>query len=178
MKLRTITRFAAVAAAYVVLTYVFGFIAYGDVQFRIAELLILLCFFKKQYAIPLIIGCAIANIPSPLGIVDVVFGTAGTIFAAGGVIFVSQHQKWFGRPWIALAAASLFPVLMNGLWVGWELHLFLGLPFAPSALLVAFGELVVVTVVGVPLFSLLSKNRNFMHLIDPGNHADFGGDGE
>lgn len=178
MKLRTITQLAAVAAAYVVLTYAFGFIAYGDVQFRIAELLILLCFFRKDYAIPLIIGCAIANIPSPLGIVDVAFGTAGTVFAALGVIFVSRHQKWFGRPWIALAAASLFPVFMNGLWVGWELHLFLDLPFLASALSVAFGELVVVTFVGVPLFSLLANNRNFMHLIDPGSTNAINGDGE
>jgi len=167
MRIMKITKMAVVAAAYVALTVAFQPISYGDVQFRVSELLVLLAFYKKEYAMPLIIGCAIANIPSPLGIVDVAFGTAGTIAALVGILIVSRYQQAFGKPWIALAAASLFPAFSNGFFVGLELNLLYDVPFVAAALSVAFGELVVVCIVGVPVFTALSRNTAFMTLIDP-----------
>lgn len=178
MSIAKITKLGLVAAAYVGLTLLFSFISYGDVQFRIAELLVLLVFFKKDYAIPLVIGCAIANLASPTMLFDVTFGTAGTIVAVGGIALVSRHRRIFGRDWIALAVASLVPAIANGLFVGLELHLALGLPFFYTAVTVAFGELVVVTFVGVPAFVALSRNRAFMALIDPDVRTGSAGDGD
>ncbi|MDP3130206.1 MAG: QueT transporter family protein [Bacillota bacterium] len=178
MSVAKITKLGLVAAAYVGLTIAFSFISYGEIQFRIAEMLVLLVFFKKDYALPLILGCAIANLASPQMLFDVVFGTVGTIFAVLGILLVSRYQKAFGEPWIALFVASLCPVVANGLFVGWELELAYGLPFFATALSVAFGELVVVSIVGVPVFLALSRNHAFMALIDPDVRSGASGDVE
>ena len=44
-----IMRLSIIAGLYVVLTYALNFISFGEVQFRIAEILMLLCFFNKKY---------------------------------------------------------------------------------------------------------------------------------
>ena len=49
LKIKDITRLAIVAALYVALTYVSYPFAYGYMQFRISEILVLLCFFRKDY---------------------------------------------------------------------------------------------------------------------------------
>lgn len=166
MSTREITKKALVVGIYVGLTFAFSFLAYGDIQFRIAEALVLLVFFKRNYAFPLILACLIANLPSPLGIVDLLFGTAGTALAVLGISVVSKYQRFFGHRLVALLAASMMPVLANGFLVGLELYLFLDLPFWFSAASVAFGEFVVVSVFGVALFSALGRNKTFLHLID------------
>ncbi|MEG0615210.1 MAG: QueT transporter family protein, partial [Oscillospiraceae bacterium] len=62
--------------------------------------------------------------------------------------------------------ASIFPVVANGLIVGTELFIAFK---EPSLLIqmgfVALGELVVVTIIGVPFFKLLEKNKQVMRLI-------------
>lgn len=166
MSTREITKKALVVGIYVGLTFAFSFLAYGDIQFRIAEALVLLVFFKRDYAIPLILACLIANLASPLGVIDLVFGTVGTALAVLGISLISRSKKLFRNPIIVLFIASLMPVIANGLLVGLELHFFLHLPFWVSAASVAFGEFVVVSVFGVMLFSVLGQNKSFLHLID------------
>ncbi|MFA5697747.1 MAG: QueT transporter family protein [Candidatus Izemoplasmatales bacterium] len=165
MTISKMTKMAVVIAIYVGLTFVFFFMAYQSIQFRVAEILVLLCFYKKDYAIPLIIACAISNIFSPLGIVDVVFGTIGTLFAVLGIMLVAHYRKRFRHQWMALVIASLFPVITNGIFVGLECYFFVGLPFIETALSVAFGEFVVITLFGVLVFTVLSQNKVFMRLI-------------
>jgi uncharacterized membrane protein len=165
MTLRKISRMGIVIALYVGLTYAFSFMSYQGIQFRIAEVLILLVFFKKDYALPLILACAIANIPSPLGLLDVGIGTAATALAVLGILLIRMIRNHFPRPWVALGVASLFPVFSNAFLVGWELHIALDLPFWPSVLGVGIGEFSVVTVFGVLLFTLLSRNRTFSRLV-------------
>ena len=47
LNIRELTTYSMVSAVYVLLTWAFGFLSYGGVQFRIAEALVLLCFFNK-----------------------------------------------------------------------------------------------------------------------------------
>ena len=77
---------ALIAALYVVLTLITYPISFLGIQFRFAEILVLLCFFRKDYSIGLIIGCAIANLASSIGLVDVGFGTAATVVACVCII--------------------------------------------------------------------------------------------
>ncbi|MCD7847776.1 MAG: QueT transporter family protein [Oscillospiraceae bacterium] len=157
MKNLSVTRLvklAVVAAIYVALTLALSSLSYGNIQFRIAEALMLLCFYRKDYGISLILGCLLANIFSTIGIVDVVFGTAATVLS---VICMMYSPNIY--------VASIFPVIFNGLIVGAELYWFVGLPFWISALEVAFGEFVCVCVLGIILFKLLEKNQRFMKLI-------------
>jgi len=165
MSTRKITRWAILIALYVGLTFAFSFLSYEGIQFRIAEALVLLVFFKRDYAVPLILACAIANIPSPLGLLDVGIGTLGTFLAVLGILAASLLRGKFKRPWIPLFLASLAPVLANGFLVAWELGVALDLPFWPSVASVAFGEFTVVSVFGVALFGTLSQNKTFLRVV-------------
>ncbi len=64
---KKIIRIAVVAALYAVLTLALSWISFNSIQFRVAEILIILCFFRKDYVYSLVIGCAIANCFSPMG---------------------------------------------------------------------------------------------------------------
>ena len=149
-----IAKLAAVAAVYVVLTYALGFMSYGNIQFRVAEALMLLCFYRKDYGISMIIGCFVANIFSPMMLMDMIFGTLATALAVL-LIYVSPN----------LYIASLAPVLTNAVIVGIELTLSFKTPFWLNAAEVAVGEFVCVSVVGVILFKALEKNTKFMRLV-------------
>ena len=74
-----------IGALYAVLTYVSSMmgLAYGEVQFRISEALTILPVFTPAAIPGLVIGCIIANIGSPFGMVDIVCGTLATFAAAG-----------------------------------------------------------------------------------------------
>lgn len=148
-----IVKLAVVAALYVALVYALGFMSYGNIQFRVAEALMLLCFYKKDYGISLIIGCFIANVFSPMK-VDMIFGTAATALAVL-LIYVSPN----------LLLASLAPVLTNAFIVGAELTYCFNTPFWLNAVEVAFGELVCVTFIGVTIFKALEKNSRVMKMI-------------
>lgn len=49
-------------------------ISFGAFQFRIANILIVLPLIDKQYTVAILMGIAIANATSPLGLVDIVAG--------------------------------------------------------------------------------------------------------
>ena len=150
--------YASVAAVYVVLSLLLGVFSFGPIQFRIAEALVLLCFFDKRYFTPLTIACLITNMMSPFGLYDVIFGTLATVIS---LLCISRCKN--------IVVASLFPVLCNGLIVSIEISIMNGLfeleVFLFNFLTIAIGEFVCVTIVGVLLFSFLKKNRDFFELI-------------
>ena len=45
-RMYSIMKLAIIAALYVTLTYALSFLSYNEIQFRVAEILMLLCFFK------------------------------------------------------------------------------------------------------------------------------------
>lgn len=141
---------AAVAAVYVAMTLVIAPLAYGPIQFRFSEILVLLCFYNKDYCYSMVAGCAIANLFSPMAAMDVPFGTAATLISVLCMVFFAK------KLWVA----SLFPVIINGIVVGIELYVALNEPLLFSMATVALGELVVVTVLGVPFFKLLERNAH------------------
>lgn len=158
LTVQKMVRTALVAALYAALTLLIQPIAYGDVQFRLTEVMVLLCFYSPEYCLAMVLGCAIANLFSTLGYIDVLVGSLATLLAV--IPMYKTRRLWL---------ASLFPVLTNGLLVGLELSLIFEAPFWLMALSVAAGEFVVVCLVGVPLFKLvLERRRGFMKLIAPG----------
>jgi len=154
-KTKFITQTAIVAALYTVLTLALSFMAYGPVQFRVAEILVLLVFIDKKYFLGLTLGCAISNAFSPLVIVDVIVGTSATVLA---LLFIILVKKILGDNKKSLIIASLGPVISNAIFVGIELTvLFKELPFIVNAAYVALGEFVVVTIVGTIVFSKMRQ---------------------
>lgn len=153
ISIRQITDNALVAAVYVAFTLATSSFSYLGIQFRIAEVLLLLCFYRKDYAFGLVVGTAIANVFSPLGWYDVLFGTLATLLACLAIGFSK-------RLWVAV----IYPIVINGLVVGAELYFLIDLPFWANAGTVALGEMAVLAV-GFFLFAELRKNRKFLEAI-------------
>ncbi len=146
---------AIVAALYAVITFVLAPISYGPIQFRISEIMVLLAFFDPFYIAGLTIGCFIANMLGPNGIMDIIFGTLATFIS---VYAISITGKFVKNNKTSLIIASFWPTIFNGLIIGWMLNYVYQLPLLLSIGEVAIGEFVVVTVVGVPVIKLL-QNR-------------------
>lgn len=154
-----IVRTAIVAALYAVLTMALAPISYGMIQFRLSEVMTLLAFINPVYIAGLTLGTLIANFASQLGMADMIFGTLATFIS----VFLMSKTK---NLWIA----SLWPSLVNGVVIGSMIYV---LGFVPQGFglyaaigFVFFGEFVVVTVVGVPLFKyLLMKQDRLIRLL-------------
>lgn len=157
---RRVTNIGVLTALYVVLTAMCSSFAYGQVQFRVSEMLILLCFFNKDYIISMFLGCLMVNLFSPMGFMDVVFGTAATVISAVLIYSLRKKSKLF--------FVSLLPVLFNGVLVGAELSYINGTPFLVNAGWVALGEFVCVSFVGVIVIKAATTNKAFMKLIMSG----------
>lgn len=150
-----LVRIAIIAALYVGLTYAFSFMSYGGVQFRISEILVLLCFYNRDYCFALILGCIFANIGSPLGYIDLIFGVMSTVFSVVTIRYCKN-----------IYLAAVMPVI-SMVFVALELTLFLP---EPSAFILNLGTTMggeaAVMVVGVVFFKAVEKNRMLMRLID------------
>lgn len=159
---RSMVANAVVATIYFILTYFTSSFSFLGVQVRIAEALVLLCFFRRDYTIGLTIGCIIANLISPLGMWDVLFGTLATLLSC---LLVSFMRHMF--------IATLLPVIINGFVVGAELYFLLEEPFWLNVGLVALGEFVAVSILGYILFMVLGKKKYFQGLILAKRNIDF-----
>ena len=143
-----------IAAIYVAITLMLAPISYMGIQFRISEVLVLLAYFDPFYVVGLTLGCFIANMLGPNGMVDVIFGTLATFIS---VSMIAVTAKKFKNNQKGMFIASLWPVIVNGLIIGWELNSFFGLPLVLSMIQVAFGEFVVISILGVIVFNTLGS---------------------
>ena len=109
--LNALVRIAVTAAMYIAVTLAIAPLSFGAVQFRLSEILTLLCFYKKDYCYALILGCAISNLFSPLGMLDMIFGVMSTIFSVVGIRYCKN-----------LWTASLFPTF-SMVFIAWEFAL-------------------------------------------------------
>ena len=178
MTARRTSRIAMIAAAYAACTLVamlfMGWMAWGPVQFRISEALVVLALFSADAIAGLTLGCVIANVANmalsgvgTLGLLDVVFGSLAT---AIGVWFTWRLRK---HPAIAL----LGPVVANGVIVSAYLPLMLQglgyytIPFTSIDLEGAYlpmflfglvatslGEAAVMYFLGLPMYRALSRS--------------------
>ena len=158
MNIRRLTKLSIVTTIYVLLTIVLNPISYGGVQFRVAEALMLLCLYRKDYAISLVMGCLISNVFSPYGIIDMIFGTLATLISCLLMILVKR-----------IYVAWIFPVFVNGIIIGLEIVILdKMIPFWNSFLMmfgfIALGEAVVL-IIGVVIFKIMERNETFMDLI-------------
>lgn len=155
---KKIVRIGIIASVYAILTLTLGFISYGPIQFRISEVMTLLPLLGKEYIIALTIGCFLANIIGPYGTPDIIFGTLAT-FISVYLVYITGKKMQYKRNYVLIA--SLWPTIINAIIVGGiVLHLFFGLPLMLSILQVGFGQFVVITIIGVPLFKVL-KDKYF-----------------
>ena len=146
-----ITRAAAIASVYVVLTLVFAPISYGEVQVRISESLTILPFFTPAAVPGLFIGCLIANITGGAIIWDIIFGSVATLIGAIGT-YTLRNNRWL---------APLPPIISNTIIVPLVLRFGYGviLPIPLLMLFIAIGEIISCYMLGEILLTLLSRYR-------------------
>ncbi len=150
IKTKTIALTGITAALYMAATLAVSPIAYGSVQFRISEVMVLLAWVNPVFAPGLILGCALANLFSPLGVIDLLFGTFHTFCS---VMMISRTKNMF--------AASLWPTVFSFI-IGLELHIAFSAPFIESTLWVMLGEFICISCIGCAVFALIRKNDTIM----------------
>lgn len=148
-----LVKIAIITALYVALSLAISPLTYGLIQIRFSEMLVLLCFYNKDYCYSLTLGCLLVNIFSPLGWVDVVFGTLGTILSVIGI-------RLLPRDYLAFIPPTLCTIL-----VACEFYFVLNEPFWLSFATIMAGEFIAVGVIGTPVFMLLSKRQEFLRLV-------------
>ena len=154
LKTKRLVRTAVIAALYALLTVALAPISYGNVQFRVSEILVLLAYFDPFYIGGLTLGCFIANLLGPNGTMDVIFGTLATFISVGAISLTAKYIKNKA----SLVIASLWPTIFNGIIIGWMLNVTVGAPLWLTMGEVALGEFVVITIVGIPIFKMI-QNR-------------------
>lgn len=152
MNTKVLARQAAVAAIYMVLTIALSGISYGPLQFRVTEVMTLLPFYNKEYIWGITIGCILANLASPFGIIDIIIGSFASFLAA--VIMSRMKNIW---------AASFMPAITNIL-VGIQIAVMSGTAanFFVITGQIMLSQFIIVTIIGVPLFKVLTKNKAFI----------------
>jgi uncharacterized membrane protein len=152
---RVIAEQGIVAAVYAALCLALAPISYGEnlIEFRLAEMLLILLYFDKRYAFGLTVGCFVANMFSPLGIYDMVFGTAATAIVCFSVSFLHGKSKKY---LIGVVAA-----VVNGFIIGtmlWLLVPEVGAPIWIWMLSIFAGQIVVVELAAVFCAVFIEKN--------------------
>lgn len=149
-----ITQAAMIAAIYVVLTYFINAfdLASGAIQVRISEALTILPVFTPAAIPGLFLGCLLSNFLTGAVIWDVIFGSIATLIGAAGTYLLRKH-KWL---------APIPPVISNTVIVPFILSYAYGLPDSIPYMMitVGIGEVISCYILGLFLFSLLSKYRN------------------
>ena len=159
MKLHTrqLTCAAIVGAAYAVLSIfgsIFG-ITYGPIQCRFSEALCVLPFLLPETAWGLGVGCLIANLLSPYGILDVVVGSAATLLAA--LLTARCKKKWLAPLPPVLRSKGLVGIVDTDCQAGTSATFWPAYAF--NALTVGAGELVACYGLGLLLLWRLEKSK-------------------
>lgn len=107
---KKLCRSAVIAALYVVLTIIFGQLAYGPIQIRPSEALTLLPLIYLEAAPALFVGCALANLFSAFGIYDIAIGSVISLIAA---LLTYLSGKFIANKPLKIFIGGLFPVFLN-----------------------------------------------------------------
>lgn len=149
MKIRNLTRAAAIAALYVALTYLANALglANGAVQLRFSEALTVLPAFLPAAVPGLFVGCLLANLLTGAVFTDVICGSLATLIGAIGTRWIAKRNIYL---------SPIPPIFANTLIVPFVLRFAYGVPDAlPYLFLTIFaGEFLSCGVLGLPLIRL------------------------
>ena len=151
-----------VAGLYAAITILTASFAYGNIQFRISEALMMLLLFEPHLTIGLTIGCLIENLFSTVSVLDIVIGTAATLLAC---LLTTRIKK----PWLAPLPTILVNAVMVGAMLSWlympsEQFWYGLLVFGGE---VGAGEAAVLYVLGIPLYYAMKKTNFIEKLLHP-----------
>lgn len=155
---KNLVQIALIASLYVVLSLCIAPFSYGPIQIRLSEMLNLLVIYDKKYIYAVTLGCALANLASPYGIVDVIFGSASTFVTLWICYIVIRNMTSFIKKiWSVVTIVTLSMVSIAG-----ELYVLASAPFWMTYLTVAIGEFISL---GIGAIILLWLNRKYPTII-------------
>ena len=151
------------AALYAALVVVLGGFSYGPIQIRVAD--------SMLAAVPLLgfagvlghtLGVFIANIFSPLGLVDLL-NTIPSFAMASLVYYVYKRTN---NDYTVIGTCVAYSAVL-GLTVGWMLSYILGFPMLETAVYVFIGNTIASVLIGFPIFKLLKRTGIFQRWLRP-----------
>ena len=153
---QSIAKIGLVTGLYIVITLFLSVISFGALQLRLSEMFNFLSLYNRKYVWAVTLGVAIANIFSPLGVIDVVVGSICTFLVLQFNLFIThkiQSMKVKLVVTTVLFSISMFTV-------AGQLTIIYQAPFFINWLAIGMGELFSMSVGGV-LIHWLSKRIDF-----------------
>ncbi|RLE91771.1 MAG: hypothetical protein DRN04_11995 [Thermoprotei archaeon] len=151
MRSRDIGLTAVFTALYALLTVALGNLSYSWIQVRVSDALLPLSYL---YGLPAVIGvtvgCIVANFFSPVGVIDVIFGSIANLVAS-----LLSWKLAFKKKTLA----CIYPVLVVSAVVPLYLAWFFGVPYWLVLLSVFVGEFISCVLLGYPLLAALEKYK-------------------
>ncbi|MBQ9321251.1 MAG: QueT transporter family protein [Eubacterium sp.] len=150
---KTLAMGGMIAAIYVVLTWVFAPISFGEIQFRISEALTILPLFTPAAVPGLFVGCLLGNMLGGALLPDIIFGSLATLIGAFFTWKLRNAHPFF---------APVPPILANTVIVPFVLRYAYGilLPVPFMMLTVGVGEIISCGVLGLLLYYGLARYKN------------------
>ena len=147
-----LTQAAMIAAIYVVQTYVFAPISFGEIQVRIAEALTILPLFTPAAVPGLFIGCLVGNIIGGALLPDIVFGSIATLIGAICTYLLRNQKPVFG---------TIPPMVSNTIIVPFVLKYAYGvaLPIPFLMVTVGVGEIISCGILGMIVYYALNRYK-------------------
>lgn len=152
---RYIAQVGIIGSLYAVITIILAPISYGPIQVRLSEALTVLPYLTPAAIPGLFVGCVLANINSPAGIVDIIGGSLCTLLAAFLTFLTSRTKKPILAP--------IPPILVNALGVSLYLHSLFQLPYWLSVIYIGIGEIVACFFLGYPLLRIILKKEKILN---------------
>lgn len=147
---------AIVASLYVAVTLVLAVVSFGAVQLRLSEMFNYLVLFHKRYIVAVTLGVVLANLFSPMWLIDVPVGGIATFIVLIICRVVTKNVK--NLVWKLIITGVIFTASMFT--VATQLMIVFDLPFWPTYGMVAVGEAFSMLVGGVTIY-LLQKKIDF-----------------
>ena len=147
---------AMIAAIYAVLTLAIAPISFGQIQLRISEAMIMFGCITPAAIPGLTIGCILANLASPYGIIDIILGSTATLLAAC-FAYSTRKIQIKNLPWLAPMGAILF----NAFLVSLSIKIVAGsdVLYWLTAFQVGAGQILACYGLGIPLWFILRKTK-------------------
>lgn len=150
MKVKELAKIAMVSGLYVALTLVLSPFSFGALQFRLSEMFNHLAIFNKRNILAVTFGCVIANMFSPLGIIDILVGSISTLLMTTTIYFVTKKienlkVKLFVSSLISIV--FMFPIAL-------ELNYIFKVPVLYTFLVSGIGEFISMLVGAVVIYNV------------------------
>ena len=156
---RLLAQSGVIAAVYVALTLANPW-SYPIIQARVSEVMAVLPLFTPAAVPGLIVGVFVANIASPFGLVDMIFGTVATAIAASMTYQIGKDLAATRvKELPTFLIAMIPPVVVNVLIVGSFLYLLSDgtIPFHLTMMSVGIGQIIACYGLGAILYVALRK---------------------